>query len=204
MDRDKLIIFVKNPVAGKVKTRLAKSIGDENALEVYCQLLRHTFKVTKSLSLNKEVWYSRFIPQNDIWNEGSFSKKVQSGETLGERMVGAFQNAFNEEVDKVVIIGSDCAELTSGVIEDAFQELEHSDFVIGPAQDGGYYLLGMRDLHSEIFEDIAWSTSSVLQETLRKMEAAGGSVSILKQLNDVDTVEDWNQIKQSLINEKSS
>lgn len=200
MKGNRLIIFVKNEEAGKVKTRLARSIGDDKALEVYQKLLGYTYEITRGLPVEKEAWYSRFIPENDIWSEGVFSKKVQSGENLGERMSGAFQKAFEEEADKVVIIGSDCAELTSEIIEKAFEELGSSEFVIGPAQDGGYYLLGMRNFHPEVFQEIDWSTGSVYKQTIRKMENALGSISTLEMLNDVDTIEDWCQIKSKILN----
>lgn len=199
--RNRLIIFVKNEEVGKVKTRLAKSIGDNKALEVYQKLLGYTHEITKDLPIEKEVWYSRFIPGHDIWSEGTFSKKVQSGANLGERMSGAFQHAFEGKAAKVVVIGSDCTELTSEIIEEAFDKLGSSEFVIGPAQDGGYYLLGMRNYHPEIFEKIEWSTGSVYKQTTQKMVKLGGAISELKTLNDVDTIEDWQQVKNELLNE---
>ena len=201
MLKNKLIIFVKNEEPGKVKTRLAKSVGDDRALEIYQKLLAYTHEVTRDLPIEKEVWYSRFIPENDIWSEGTFIKKVQSGANLGERMSGAFQHAFEKEATKVVIIGSDCAELTSEVIEEAFEKLGTSEFVIGPAQDGGYYLLGMRNYHPQIFQEIKWSTGSVYKQTIQNMEELSGATSKLKMLNDVDTIEDWVQVKNKLEDE---
>ncbi|MEQ8525166.1 MAG: TIGR04282 family arsenosugar biosynthesis glycosyltransferase [Gracilimonas sp.] len=197
--REKLIIFVKNEEAGKTKTRLAATIGDEQSLEVYQKLLGWTFEQTRNLEVAKEVWYSRFIAENDIWEGGDFKKQLQSGENLGKRMSNAFQESFMEEsFQKVVIIGSDCAELSSGIIQQAFQELEEHEFVIGPAEDGGYYLLGMRNFYPEVFEDIEWSTGSVFQETIEKIQELGCSFTTLKELNDVDTIEDWNRVKSGL------
>lgn len=199
MKGNRLIIFVKNEEAGKVKTRLARSIGDDKALEVYQKLLGYTYEITRGLPVEKEAWYSRFIPENDIWSGRYLVKKCNPVKTW-ERMSGAFQKAFEEEADKVVIIGSDCAELTSEIIEKAFEELGSSEFVIGPAQDGGYYLLGMRNFHPEVFQEIDWSTGSVYKQTIRKMENALGSISTLEMLNDVDTIEDWCQIKSKILN----
>ncbi len=197
--REKLIIFVKNEEAGKTKTRLAATIGDEQALEVYQKLLGWTFEQTRDLEVAKEVWYSRFIAEKDIWEGGDFKKQLQSGENLGKRMSNAFQQSFlDESFQKVVIIGSDCAELTSGIIQQAFQELEEHEFVIGPAEDGGYYLLGMRSYHPEVFEEIEWSTGSVFQKTVEKIRDIGLNHTTLKELNDVDTIEDWNRVKSGL------
>lgn len=196
---EKLIIFVKNEEAGKTKTRLAASIGDERALEVYQKLLGWTFEQTCNLNVAKEVWYSRFIPENDIWEEGHYKKRLQIGYGLGKRMSHAFKESFKEEqFEKVVIIGSDCAELTSEIVRQAFQELENHEFVIGPAEDGGYYLLGMREFYPEVFEEIKWSTDSVFEETAEKFRKVGATFATLKTLNDVDTLEDWNKVKADL------
>ncbi|MAO63459.1 MAG: glycosyltransferase [Balneola sp.] len=191
-----LIIFVKNEEAGKVKTRLAKSVGDDIALEVYRKLLAYTANITSPLKAKKEVWYSRFIPENDLWSDGNFNKKVQMGEDLGQRMSNAFQLSFEDGAQKAVIIGSDCGELTSAIMGQAFEALDDAEFVVGPAEDGGYYLLGMKNFHPEIFGDIEWSTGSVLEKTLAKMKEAGRPVHQLEKLNDVDTIEDWERVKE--------
>ncbi|MEX0844241.1 MAG: TIGR04282 family arsenosugar biosynthesis glycosyltransferase [Balneolaceae bacterium] len=195
MPKNKLIIFVKNEEAGKVKTRLAKSVGNEKALKIYQKLLAYTAHITKSVHAQKEVWYSRFIPKNDIWSKGEFGKKIQEGEDLGQRMLNAFRDSFEEGFEHVVIIGSDCEELTQEIITDAFQKLETSDFIIGPAKDGGYYLLGMNSFHTEVFTGINWSTSSVLQQTISIIEEKKAGYILLKELNDIDTLEDWQKQK---------
>ncbi len=199
MPKEKLIIFVKNEEAGKTKTRLGASIGDEEALKAYQKLLKWTCKQTRDLKVTKEVWYSRFIPENDIWSEANFKKEIQSGEDLGIRMSNAFQRSFEKEgFEKVIIIGSDCAELTSETIQKAFEELDSHDFVIGPAEDGGYYLLGMRKFYPLVFEEITWSTRSVFNETIKKIEELEATLFVLKTLNDVDTLEDWNKVRADL------
>lgn len=197
MPKEKLIIFVKNEELGKTKTRLAADIGDQQALSVYQKLLEWTFKQTNDLKITKEVWYSGFIPENDIWERGDYRKRLQSGEDLGKRMSGAFQQTFEEEeFEKAVIIGSDCAELTSGIIQSAFKKLDTHELVIGPAEDGGYYLLGMRAFHPQVFEEIEWGTESVFNETVEIIKESGASFARLEELNDVDTLKDWERVKE--------
>lgn len=194
--QNKLIIFVKNEEAGRVKTRLAKAVGDEQALEIYRKLLRYTFGQVYSLKVVKEVSYSRFIAKNDLWEDGDFIKQLQKGDGLGQRMSDAFRRSFEEEgMEKVVIIGSDCAELTTDILREAFKRLEDHDIVIGPADDGGYYLLGMSKFIPELFIDISWSTGAVLDQTLRKAEMGNASYYKLEQLHDVDEEGDWELIK---------
>lgn len=199
MPKEKLIIFVKNEEAGKTKTRLAAVIGDEEALKVYQRLLKWTFEQTRDIDVVKEVCYSQFIPKNDVWSQADFKKEIQSGTDLGKRMSNSFKRSFEKEgFDKVVIIGSDCAELTSEVIKKAFKELNSNELVIGPAEDGGYYLLGMRSYYPQVFEEISWSTNSVLDETIKNIEELKASFSKLKTMNDVDTIEDWNKVRPGL------
>lgn len=184
-------MFVKNEEAGKVKTRLAETIGDEKALEVYRQLLAFTQSQSREVMAEKEVWYSSYIPQKDRWNEGGFLKKKQTGDDLGKRMSDAFNGSFHqEERGKVVLIGSDCPGLNTEIIEEAFLQLNKHDVVIGPASDGGYYLIGMRKFIPEIFKGIAWSTNSVFKDSVKIINKKGLSVFVLDKLNDIDTVED--------------
>ncbi|RNC84384.1 MAG: glycosyltransferase [Balneola sp.] len=195
----KLILFVKNPEFGKVKTRLAKTIGKEKALDVYQSLIRYTKKIAEPLSVEKEVWYSNFIENKDIWDEAGFQKRLQRGNDLGNRMSFALsQSVTNGGSKRVVIIGSDCAELDTDTIESAFDLLEKYSLVVGPAKDGGYYLIGMNQFYPELFEEIEWSTENVLEQTLSKAKTAEISYFLLKELNDVDTKEDWVLVKDKL------
>lgn len=190
-----LIIFVKNLVLGKVKTRLAKDIGAENALIIYQYLLGYTRDITRNLSCAKHLYYSNFIPEADDWSDIVYQKKLQSGTDLGQRMMTAFQQGFEADYDSILIIGSDNYELTQPIIEQGFRELERYDFVIGPAKDGGYYLLGMKVLHPSIFENKSWSTDSVLKDTLQSIQKLKSSVYLLPVLNDVDTIADLDTLK---------
>lgn len=187
-----LILFIKNPALGKVKTRLAKSIGDEKALEVYWELLNEAIKIASHIDLNckKEIWYSDFINENDQIDTNTFDKKLQRGEHLGERMSDSFRSAFENGFKKAVIIGSDCPDLTTDKIESSFGLLDDHDMVIGPSFDGGYYLLGLRKYHPELFSGIEWSSSKVLNTTIQIAKNLDLKVRKLPELNDIDTIED--------------
>ena len=194
-----LLIFAKNPVYGKVKTRLALSIGDDMALAVYQQLLLHTTSVTNDLPVEKIVFYSYAIEQEDIWNNEVYKKHVQSGHDLGERMQNAFDYAFQEGNGEVVIIGTDCLELTSAIIMNAFAGLRNNDVVIGPASDGGYYLLAMKQMRSQLFHNINWSTDKVLKQTLAICKNENLLVYQLQELSDIDNENDLDEsLKQML------
>ena len=183
-----LIIFARNPELGKCKTRLAKTIGDENALDIYRTLLQHTAKISEGVKADQFVFYSEHIHKNDTWDDNKFRKKLQQGDDLGERMRHAFSGLFQNNYQKIIIIGSDILDLTTEIIEDAFKQLEHHDVVIGPAKDGGYYLLGMKTLHANLFENKSWGTVTVLKDSLKNLE--NKSIYLLEELNDIDTFED--------------
>ncbi|WP_420552189.1 TIGR04282 family arsenosugar biosynthesis glycosyltransferase [Tenacibaculum aiptasiae] len=188
MSKNLLLIFTRNPELGKVKTRLAKTIGDESALNIYKFLLNHTKEVTQDLNCDKAVYYSVKVRNNDIWDTSNYQKHQQNGDDLGIRMKNAFQEAFNKNYEKVLIIGSDLYDLKPNHINEAFEKLNSNDVVIGPAEDGGYYLLGMKELHSEVFKNKAWGTSTVRQDTLNDLQNV--SVHLLETLNDVDVFDD--------------
>ncbi|MGY3051938.1 rSAM/selenodomain-associated transferase 1 [Pedobacter sp. UYEF25] len=187
---DALIIFVRHPELGKVKTRLAASIGDEKALVIYQKLLRHTFTVTKPLTAAKFVFYAETIQKMDLWNEQGYWKCKQKGRDLGERMKHAFSFLFDQGFKRVIIIGSDCYLLTSRTILDAFEMLSTHQMVIGPAEDGGYYLLGMTKLYPEVFENKIWSTDQIAAQTIQDARKMGVKFSLLTTLSDVDEFDD--------------
>ncbi len=183
-----LIIFTRNPELGKVKTRLAKTIGDESTLKIYKFLLNHTIEITQNLNVDKYVFYSENIHRDDIWNGDIFRKKLQSGNDLGERMKNAFLEIFGMGYGKAVIIGSDMYDLDKNDLDTAFEALQTDKYVIGPATDGGYYLLGMKEINSEIFENKNWGTSTVLKTTLEDLKTE--SYVLLEERNDIDYYED--------------
>lgn len=187
-DEDLLMIFTRNPELGKCKTRLAASVGDETALEIYTFLLEHTVKVTVPLKVNKRVYYSEKIGVDDLWQKEKFQKKLQQGKGLGERMAKAFKNGFEDGFKRIVIIGSDLFDLSTDEVSMAFEKLHTHDYVLGPARDGGYYLLGMTRFDPELFTGKSWGTNTVLQDTLSDLENENYFLLALK--NDVDVLED--------------
>lgn len=183
-----LIIFTRNPELGKVKTRLAKDVGDITAFKIYNFLLEHTVSVTRNLAVSKEVYYSEAIAENDIWKPEIYSKNLQKGKGLGERMKNAFEEGFKNGYRNIIIIGSDLYDLHQEDLEKAFKLLQEKDAVIGPATDGGYYLLGMNQLFPEVFQKKEWGTSSVLEETLKDLKEK--KIGLLEARNDVDYYSD--------------
>ena len=187
-----LLIFTRNPKLGKCKTRLAATIGGQAALDIYMILIRHTAEITKDLSCSKEVYYSEEVPENDFWDKDNYAKLLQEGSDLGERMYNAFKSGFQKGYKKIILIGSDIYDLNSETIEEAFVEIENADFVIGPAADGGYYLVGMKTLNNEIFQNKNWGTETVLEDTLNNLNHK--KVKLLEIKNDIDVYEDLEDI----------
>ncbi len=188
MNKNLIIIFARNPELGKCKTRLAEVIGDANALAVYKILLLNTFDVTKSLSEDKAVYYSDKIEYNDIWDGVLYQKFKQEGNDLGLRMMHAFENSFERGYKKVVIVGSDIIDLKTHHFNEAFKALNTNDVVLGPAEDGGYYLLGMKALYRSVFYHKEWGSSTVKNDTLADL--SDQKVASLETLNDIDVYDD--------------
>lgn len=183
-----LLIFTRNPELGKVKTRLAKTVGDKTALDIYLFLLQKTKEVTKSITCDKTVYYSEKIIEDDLWNRSNYQKREQFGKDLGEKMKNAIDDGFKKRYTKIIVIGSDLFDLKPSLINDAFEKLDNNDVVIGPATDGGYYLIGLKKLHLKIFENKNWGTSTVREDTLKNLEKV--NVHLLPMLNDIDVIED--------------
>lgn len=190
-----LIIFVRNPVLGKVKTRLAATVGNAKALDIYRQLLQHTHDITQALTCHKFVFYADDLQLNDLWENDPYNKQLQQGNDLGARMGNAFSSLFSKGYKSICIIGSDCITLGSGIIEEAFMQLQNYDAVIGPSLDGGYYLLGMNNLVAGIFDNKNWSTDKVLPDTLSSISAQGLNCFLLAALSDIDNEEDWEKYR---------
>jgi rSAM/selenodomain-associated transferase 1 len=195
MKKAALIIFQKNEELGKVKTRLAVTVGEEKALEIYRILISYTYQVIQDLPLTTYIFFSNFIPNSVADIPSNFVLRLQEGENLGERMSNAFQLLFKSGYQRILILGTDCAQLESRHITDAIQKLDEKDVVIGPAEDGGYYLLGMKKSTTSLFEGIEWSTSQVFSQTIEKLTQAELSYGIIETLSDVDVEEDWEKVK---------
>jgi len=194
METNKLIIFVKNPIQGKVKTRLAAEIGEAPALEIYKTLLKHTHQVaTNTQEVSISVYYADFVNNNDLWN--NFDKKLQEQQDLGSRMNHAIKSEMENGFQNIIIIGSDCLEINPQHIQKAFLSLKTNDIVIGPAEDGGYYLIGLKSLIPDIFKNKKWSTDTVFIDTIEDINRLNLKHMILETLCDIDTKKDLDRYK---------
>jgi hypothetical protein len=189
--RDRLlIVFSKNPVAGRVKTRLASAIGDAEALRVYEQLRELTREATETVDAAKVVSYADFIPDADLLLTGDTEAWLQQGHELGERMHNAFVKGFSLGFSRVALIGTDCPEISPFILDLAFQKLDECDLVLGPARDGGFYLSALKRPFPELFLNRTWSTSSVLNDSQRIAREHGRTCELLPALSDIDTFDD--------------
>uniref|UniRef100_Q3AQ78 Glycosyltransferase n=1 Tax=Chlorobium chlorochromatii (strain CaD3) TaxID=340177 RepID=Q3AQ78_CHLCH len=188
-----LAILTRNPELGQVKTRLAKAIGKEAALHIY-ELLRHrTAEVAQALASERMVFYSNYLPTSDCFSPTHFHYSLQAGADLGERMHHALASGLTAGFRSVVLIGTDCYDITPEILQAAFVALERYEVVIGPATDGGFYLIGMKQPMPHLFFQRKWSTSSVLKESCIRLQQAGTKYALLKELSDIDTLEDLQQ-----------
>jgi rSAM/selenodomain-associated transferase 1 len=189
-----ILLFVKYPENGGVKTRLAKSIGDAAAVSLYKCFVEDILSSLQGL--NAHIWIC-YYPESakddmDIWLGSSYFYVLQKGGNLGKRMQHCFKSSFDKGFEKTIVLASDIPEISENIINNAFKILEDKDAVIGPSYDGGYYLAGFnkKSYTTEIFDDISWSTKFVYEETLRKIEAYNLQYSVLDKINDMDTIED--------------
>ena len=190
MNKELLIVFVKNIVLGKVKTRLAKTIGNRGAFNVYKQLYNITQTETLKLDIDRHIYFSDVVI-NSAWpNDDKF---IQVGDDIGERMENAFKKGFELGYDKIILIGSDLPDINDRIIMQGFNKLNDSNFVFGPALDGGYYLVGMKKLIPGLFTDKPWSTPELMTITQSFVINKGKSISYLENLNDIDNIDDLNK-----------
>ncbi len=199
-DTQALAILCKTPQKGFVKTRLAASVGDQKALEIYLDLLNITDGETRPFNSSRHLFLASALEdsiekmqstlqQQDLFTDPKTKFIIQQGEDLGQRMSTAFEKLFKNH-QSVVLIGCDLPDLTSALIAKAFDALQSNDLVIGPSCDGGYYLIGLNKSTPELFEEISWSTEKVLKQTLERAERLSLKVQLLDQLRDIDTLED--------------
>jgi len=195
---DALIIFTKYPGKGKVKTRLGKTIGDDSAAEISKLISEHIFNVCLSLPEND---YKLFLFYDDPdseqrvikWVSEKFLVHLQEGNDLGEKMKNAFDLVFENGYSRVLIIGTDVPDINFKLLLNAFNSLAENNIVIGPAFDGGYYLLGMDKFYHFLFNDIEWSSEKVLRQTLSRIAKHKLSYQLLPELIDIDTQDDLNK-----------
>lgn len=187
MNKELVIVFVKNIKLGKVKTRLAATIGNQGAFDVYTLLVDVTEKAIKNIKADKRIYFSEAVVENTWTNN---FKAVQKGESLGDRMSNAFKQGFEDGYDRIVLIGSDLPDITESQINAGLQALQTNEVVFGPAEDGGYYLVGFSKFHDFVFQNKPWSQDNLLEETLSELKENRVSFSTLETLNDIDTFED--------------
>lgn len=187
MSKELVIIFVKNIKLGKVKTRLAKTVGNQGAFNVYQELVKVTEKATKNIHADIQIYFSESIDETK-WL--GVPKTIQKGENLGERMKDAFINGFENGYERIVLIGSDLPDINAAHIKDGLKALLKNDAIFGPAIDGGYYLIGLNKLQKFIFDNKPWSASNLLDVTLEELKQNNISYTLLEPLNDIDTFED--------------
>jgi len=193
-DRSLVLLFIKAPEKGKVKSRLSKVLGEDLALAIYKGLVQD---ILGTLDSGKYFFRLCFYPASSWqivkeWLGNTYLYSPQQGNDLGERMENAMSRAFSDGMEKVLVIGSDVPELTGRIIAEAFNALDTNDAVLGPAFDGGYYLIGFNKstFLPDIFHGIEWSTASVFSQTMGILKKSGHGVHILTKLTDIDTFED--------------
>lgn len=188
-----LIVFAKPPILGKVKSRIAKTLGEEKALEIYLRLLELTKQIlvdfSKVSNCKVVIYWDSFIPENSQF-KALFEERLQSSGDLGIKMSQAFMELAKEARD-IAIIGTDCPYLQVSHLNLAFEAMLNGESCIGPAWDGGYYLLGLKEPALHWFEGIPWSTPEVFSLTKDKFSNLNLPLRILPQLRDIDTAEDW-------------
>lgn len=200
-----IIVFIKNPALGKVKTRSAATLGDEQALKIYHTLMEHTMLTTRDLEANKYLFYSEYVDESDVWDNDKYLKSVQhQTQDLGLKMASAFEITCQNKHKKALIIGSDCFELNDEIIKEAYHRLTESEVVIGPANDGGYYLIGFNfqvigegyeQVLANLFLNKEWSHERVCQEAIEACKQLNLACYQLPTLTDVDEEKDYLQTK---------
>ncbi|MBF2027495.1 MAG: TIGR04282 family arsenosugar biosynthesis glycosyltransferase [Oscillatoriales cyanobacterium C42_A2020_001] len=193
--QQQLIVFTRYPEPGNAKTRLIPALGEEGAAMLSRQMTEHTLRQVRSLqqqlSIAVEIRFAGgTIERMQQWLGQDWTYTPQGEGDLGDRLTRSLQTAFAGGIQQAIVIGTDCPELDSQQLREAFQALEQSPLVLGPANDGGYYLIGMNRFIPELFANIAWSTSTVLQQTLEIAKTLKIAIAQLPMLSDVDYPED--------------
>lgn len=193
--KNRLVLFTRYPEAGKTKTRLIPYLGAEKAADLQRRMTEHLVSVTRPLrvkgNLSMEIHFSGgSLRQMQNWLGAELVYQVQPSGDLGDRLRCTFEQGFQIGLERIVVIGSDCPEINSHHLEQAFHQLQYHDVVLGPAQDGGYYLVGLSRVCAELFQGIAWGTGHVFMQTIAIANRLGLSLAKLETLCDVDRPED--------------
>ena len=193
MSKEQLIIFLKAPRPGTVKTRIAQSAGADRSCAIYREMVGTVLEHLRPIR-HAQLCFAPDDAGPEIvpWLREDWTARPQGGGDLGERLHRAFVSAFTAGAERVVIVGSDCPEVKAADIRNAWRESKSHDLVLGPAVDGGYWLIGLRAPQPDLFHDIAWSSEQVLGQTLQRAKSLGLRIQLLRILTDIDTEADWN------------
>ncbi len=200
-DKSALIVFAREPKDGEVKTRLLKSLSVPVVTQLYQAFIKDVLTIALEANCDERLIYcaatdniTPFLSQF----KDRFHLQEQQGIDLGERMFNAANDCRKKGFERIVIIGTDCLTLTTADIVGAFDKLNEHDYVIGPACDGGYYLIGLRNPHQQIFQKIKWSSGAVLRQTRQNIKELKQSVYLLKEQEDVDDLASLKRLHQEL------
>ncbi len=202
--RNAVLVFVKLPVAGEVKTRLQPELSPALAAKLYRVMVDDVFTALE----RPGRWdlFAFFSPPGQElsfreWLPSSVILVPQSGTDLGERLADAFEWSHAQGHSRTIIVGTDMPTLGSDVLSDAFEALERNEVVLGPSTDGGYYLVGLKEPRSEFFEDVGWSTAEVLEQTIARVDEAGARYHLLPEKTDIDTWQDALIVLEEIVSE---
>jgi len=189
---EKLIVFIKAPRPGTVKTRLARTIGAEPACAAYRRIVATLLARLHSLGAVELCFHpDDALAEVQPWLRPGWTAAPQGGGDLGQRLQLAFQRAVAAGSRRVLVIGSDCPAVTLADLREAWDSLRARDVALGRASDGGYWLIGLREVQPDLFRDIPWSTENVFAETAQRIRRGGLTLHLLRELSDVDTEADW-------------
>ncbi len=192
-----ILIFAKYPERGRCKTRLARGVGEENALRIYRALLAHTLSIVRTTPFRKVLMVDPPGHVHDAfeWAPGMDAYLPQSGGDLGARMWAAVESGLSRGAQKILLLGCDCPQISKESVTSSFDALNRYDVVLGPTDDGGYYLLGLKEGNPSLFRDIPWSTEKVFEKTLNILKFQTLSYFVHNAFSDVDTLEDFDRVK---------
>ena len=202
--RDALLVFVKLPVSGQVKTRLQPELSPELAAGLYRAMVDDVFIALERPGQWDLVTFFSPLEQEHAfreWLPSSVTLVPQSGTDLGERIADAFEWSHAQGHSRTIIVGTDMPTLGSGVLSDAFEALEDAEVVLGPSTDGGYYLVGLKEPRPELFKNVEWSTPEVLEQTIARIDDAGTRYHLLPEKTDIDTWQDALIVLEEIVSE---
>ena len=204
-----LIIFTRYPEPGKTKTRLIPLLGEVEAARLQRYMTERTVSLGRQLQVNLEIHFfggNRQLMANWLGRDLTYQEQIEGD--LGAKMKAAFARAICQGSQKTIIIGTDCPDLDLAILNLAFQKLKDSELVFGPTEDGGYYLIGLRQIVPQLFDNIPWGTEKVLATTINAISSLNVSYSYLEPLQDLDRPEDFqgffNSGKLSFFSSKDS